>query len=64
MVCQMDYTLIDYDVNSWEGKAYKYGLQARASALGAGRRSQEGYTTGRCVVRLLSPGLKASAHTA
>ena len=23
----MDYTLIHYDVNMWEGKAYSYGLQ-------------------------------------
>jgi hypothetical protein len=22
-----DYTLIHYDVNAWEGKAYEYGLQ-------------------------------------
>jgi hypothetical protein len=22
----MDYTLIEYDVNAWEGKAYQYGL--------------------------------------
>lgn len=24
----MDYTLIHYDVNAWEGKAYAYGLQS------------------------------------
>ena len=23
----MDYTLIEYDMDSWEGKAYRYGLQ-------------------------------------
>ena len=23
----MDYTLIHYDVNMWEGRAYKYGMQ-------------------------------------
>lgn len=22
----MDYTLIDYDVNQWEGRAYEYGM--------------------------------------
>ena len=30
----MDYTLIHYDVNAWEGKAYAYGLQTlRESGL-------------------------------
>jgi hypothetical protein len=24
----MDYTLIDYDVNQWEGRAYEYGTSA------------------------------------
>lgn len=23
----MDYTLIHYDVNAWEGRAYQYGLE-------------------------------------
>jgi hypothetical protein len=23
----MDYTLIHYDVNAWEGRAYEYGLE-------------------------------------
>jgi hypothetical protein len=28
----MDYTLIDYDVNQWEGRAYEYGAGADAVA--------------------------------
>jgi hypothetical protein len=24
----MDYTLIHYDVNAWEGRAYEYGLES------------------------------------
>ena len=24
----MDYTLIHYDVNAWEGRAYQYGLES------------------------------------
>ncbi len=27
VVRMQDYTLIHYDVNAWEGKAYAYGLQ-------------------------------------
>lgn len=26
MVCP-DYTLVNYDVNAWEGRAYEYGLK-------------------------------------
>lgn len=29
----MDYTLIHYDVEAWEGKAYAYGLQVRCCSL-------------------------------
>lgn len=30
----MDYTLVQYDVESWEGKAYVYGLQVRGGVAG------------------------------
>lgn len=32
----MDYTLIHYDVEAWEGKAYAYGLQVRACCIAPG----------------------------
>lgn len=30
----MDYTLIHYDVNAWEGRAYEYGLETLRQQVG------------------------------